>query len=164
MRANHPPFTAVGDGGIFKLLAERLSSLPSGRDSRPASAAAAPGGTAIARPMAETEARDTAVVLLPLRTRYGPGLYGPEGRAVVLSGIWARIAFVGASLFIAGIVVLGDGLANALPALGLILGGGALATFGWRRAWKALESIEPASAGTPGVAARSGIRQTLQQC
>jgi hypothetical protein len=148
MRANNVPFNAVGNSGIFELLAERLSSPSPAPDARSDGVPAAPSNNAIARLMAATEARDTVLVRRPLYTRYAPGLSGPEGRAIARSGLWSRVAFVGASLLVAGLVLLGDGAANALPALGLILGGGALATFGWRSAWKALDRIDPPAAGT----------------
>jgi hypothetical protein len=164
MRANNVTFNAIGNSGIFELLAERLSSRPQAPDARRASLPAARGNTRIARLMAETEARDSVLVHRPLHTLYAPALTGPEGRAIAVSGMWTHVGFVGASLLAAGLALPGGGATSALTALGLVLGGGALATFAWRRAWQVLDRIDPASASNAGATTPNGIRQTPQQC
>lgn len=164
MRANYVPFNAVGNGGIFQLLAERLSSSPARREARPADAFARRPDAAVARLMAENEARDTVLVRRSMYTRYAPGLSSPEGRAIAVSGMWARVGFVGASLLATGLVLLSNHSVGALSSLALVLGGGALATYGWRNAWKVLDRIDGASVGTSGATDRSDARQALDQC
>ena len=164
MRANYVPLNAVGNGGIFELLAERLSSAPARREARPASAPARRTDAAIARLMAENEARDTVLVRRSMYTRYAPGLSSPEGRAISVSGMWARVGFVGASLLATGLVLLSNNSVSTLSSLALVLGGGALATYGWRNAWKVLDRIDGASAGSSGAADRSDVREAQHQC
>jgi len=163
MSANHIPFNAVGNNGIFKLLAERLSSTPPRQGTRPAGVAAACFASPVTRLMAEAAARDIFVVRRPLYTRYAPGLPGPEGRAIASSAMWSRLGFVGASLLAAGLVLTGDGAASAPTVLGLVAGGGALATYAWRRAWLVLDGIDPASTGNAGPTAPESIGRTPQQ-
>jgi hypothetical protein len=163
MSANHIPVNAAGNGSIFKLLAERLSSTPARQGTRPSRVAAPRFASPVTRLMAEAAARDTFVVRRPLYTRYAPGLPGPEGRAIARSAMWSRIGFVGASLLAAGLVLNGDGAASAPTVLALVAGGGALATYAWRRAWLVLDGIDPASARNAEATAPEGVRQASQQ-
>jgi hypothetical protein len=164
MSANTIPFKAVGTGGVFELLAERLSSLPPERAASPAGAPAPRRDTPVARLMAEADARDTVVIHRSMYTRYAPGLPGPEGRAIVRCGMWSRLGFVGASLVAAGIVLLGNGGVSALAALGLVVGGGAVAAFSWRQAWKVLDAIDSEAIAASASTAPERVRPTLQQC
>jgi hypothetical protein len=58
------------------------------------------------------------------------------------SGIWLRVAFIGASGLAAGLIQLFDGSAKPLFALALAVGGGAFAAFSWWRAKVSLDNIE----------------------
>ena len=73
-------------------------------------------------------------------------------RALVESGLWLRISFIGASGFAAGIIQLLGGEAKPISALALAIGGGVLAILGWRRAGAILESADrsPCVASTTG--------------
>jgi hypothetical protein len=73
-------------------------------------------------------------------------------RALVESGLWLRISFIGASGFAAGIIQLLGGEAEPISALALAIGGGVLAILGWRRAGAILESADrlPSVASTTG--------------
>jgi hypothetical protein len=63
-------------------------------------------------------------------------------RALVESGLWLRIGFIGASGVAAGIIQLLGGEVKPISALALAVGGGVLATLSWRRASVILESAE----------------------
>ena len=108
--------------------------------------------TKVMRLMAEAEARDSFLVSRRLYTRCAPDLSSEAGRAITRSGMWSGIGFVGASTLAAGWVLLTQGGATAGLALSLILAGGAVATFGWRSAWKVLEGIDRVSPVAPDTA------------
>jgi hypothetical protein len=162
MRTNIVPINAVANGGIFALLAEGFSSLPGRRDARRADLPAPRGDTPVARRLAEAEARNAVLVGRSMYTRHAPRLRGPEGRAIALSGLWSRVGFVGASMLAAGLVLLGDGAASALTAVGLVLGGGVMAVFGWRRAWQVLDGIDSAPAANASASTPAAVGKTLQ--
>lgn len=64
------------------------------------------------------------------------------GRAAVAFGLWLRLAFVGAGTLIAGLLLLLDDPARPLLTLALVVGGGVLATVGWRRAARILNAAD----------------------
>ena len=101
--------------------------------------------TKVMRLMTEAEARDTFFVGRPLYTRYAPGLSSEAGRAITRSGFWSGMGFVGASIFASGLLLLINGGATAGISPVLLLAGGAMAWFGWRNAWKAINGIDQAS-------------------
>jgi len=71
-------------------------------------------------------------------------------RALVGSGLWIRIGFIGASGVTAGIIQLLGGEVTPISALALAVGGGVLATLSWRRAGAVLDGADkPASAAPP---------------
>ena len=69
-------------------------------------------------------------------------VHGESGGALFACGLWLRIGFVGACVALAGIVALFGGDGTPLSALTLAAGGVALAVFGWRRAYAAVDVIE----------------------
>jgi hypothetical protein len=159
MKTSNESSKPSGSPSPFALIAEGLSSPSMGTVRRRTNAPVAAGETPIMRLMAQAEARDTFLVARPLYTRYAPGLTSEDGRAITRSGMWSGVGFVGASLVAAGLMLLINGEASFLSALGLIVGGGALATFGWRSAWKVLDRIDPSSAtaGPMSPAAAAGV-------
>jgi hypothetical protein len=163
MDANKVPLSDTGGTGVFDLLAEGLSSPPRAIESAEArkSGAAAGEVSPVTRLMTESEVRDSILVSRPLYTRYAPGLSTEAGRAITRSGMWSGVGFVGASLVAAGLLTLANGGGTAGVALALIIAGGAVATFGWRNAWKVLDRIDrlpagEAAASAPGAASGNG--------
>ncbi len=78
-------------------------------------------------------------------------------RALVESGLWLRIGFIGASGVAAGIIQLLGGEGKPISALALAVGGGVLATLSWRRAWANLDSADQ----LPSVAPSTGRDHAL---
>jgi hypothetical protein len=73
--------------------------------------------------------------------------------ALVESGLWLRIGFIGASGLAAGIIQLLGSEVKPIPALALTLGGGVLAALSWRRAGAILNSAdEPTAPVAPSSA------------
>ncbi|HEU0200319.1 MAG TPA: hypothetical protein VFR86_07780 [Burkholderiaceae bacterium] len=66
---------------------------------------------------------------------------------LVISGLWIRLAFVGASVFVGGTIAATSGEVNGLFGLLGALAGGVLAAFAWRRARACLDRID--AAGPP---------------
>ncbi len=112
-------------------------------------ASAKGSATNVMRLMTEAYGRDSFLVSRPLYTRYAPGLTNEAGRAITRSGMWSGVGFVGASVAAAGLLILVNGGATAGVALAALLAGGAMATYGWRSAWRALDSIDRLSAAAP---------------
>lgn len=161
MEANKVPLNDIGGTGVFNLMAETLSSTPAApKHVKPRADVTGAGNvTKVMRLMAEVEARDTFLVGRPLYTRYAPGLSNEAGRAITRSGFWSGVGFVGASIFASGLLLLINGGATAGISPVLLLAGGALATFGWRSAWRAINDIdrppaEKASAASVASATR----------
>lgn len=71
--------------------------------------------------------------------------------ALVESGLWLRIGFIGASGVAAGIIQLLGGEVKPISALALAVGGGVLATLSWRRARAVLESADPLTSIAPST-------------
>ena len=71
--------------------------------------------------------------------------------ALVESGLWLRIGFIGASGVAAGIIQLLGADAKPIPALALAVGGGVLATLCWRRAGAILESADKPTSIAPST-------------
>jgi hypothetical protein len=72
-------------------------------------------------------------------------------RALVESGLWLRIGFIGASGVAAGIIQLLGGEAKPISALALAVGGGVLATLSWWRAGAVLESADQLPSTAPST-------------
>jgi hypothetical protein len=100
------------------------------------------GVSKLARLMTEAEARDTFAVARPLYTRYAPGLSSEAGRAITRAGVWSGLGFVGASIAAAGLLVVTNGGATVGVGLALLVAGGALATYAWRKSWNVIDSID----------------------
>ena len=84
-------------------------------------------------------------------------------RALVESGLWLRIGFIGASGVAAGLIQLFDGEVKPLSALALAVGGGVLAAVSWWRARTVLENADGATAGpavTPSCASDRALAGT----
>ena len=162
MKATKVPLDNLGGSGVFGLMAGKLSSPPCAAcpPTRQGTAPATAQVTQVMRLMAEADVRDSFLVSRPLYTRYAPGLTSEAGRAITVSGMWSGVGFVGASIVAAGLLLLIDGGATAGIALALILSGGAVATFGWRSAWKALDRIDQMSASA--TAARAPAAATTR--
>ena len=69
-------------------------------------------------------------------------IHGESSGALFACGMWLRLGFVGASAALAGVVALFGGDGTPLSALALAAGGAALAVFGWRRAYAAVDGTE----------------------
>jgi len=151
MNANNVSRNRIDATGQLELVARHLAPLPPARDAQRDNIPAAAGATAVTRLMAEEQARDTILVSRTLYTRYAPGLSSEDGRAITRSGMWSGMGFVGASVLAAGLLLLTNGGAGKLAALALVIGGGALATFAWRRAWHVLDRLDRSSAGNAGA-------------
>jgi hypothetical protein len=88
-------------------------------------------------------------------SRYAPGLSRDTQRALATSGLCAGLGFVGASILAAGLLLVNGG-AGVATALALVVAGGAVATFGWRSAWKVLADLEPPHADATAAAVPTG--------
>lgn len=84
-------------------------------------------------------------------------IHGESSGALFACGMWLRLGFVGASAALAGVVALFGGDGTPLSALALAAGGAALAVFGWRRAYAAVDGTERPGTCAPG-ATSSGVR------
>ena len=88
--------------------------------------------------------------------------------AIALSGVWSLVGFVGASVLAGGLQYLISGAARGSTVLALVVGGGIVATLGWRGAWKALQAYDRVTAsGTsalplPPVVARRYARDPVR--
>jgi hypothetical protein len=72
-------------------------------------------------------------------------------RALVESGLWLRIGFIGASGFAAGVIQLLGNEAKPISALALAVGGGVLAMLSWRRALANLDSADQPPSVVPST-------------
>jgi hypothetical protein len=70
-------------------------------------------------------------------------------RALVESGLWLRLGFIGASGVAAAIIQLLGGDVKPISALALAVGGGVLATLSWWRAGAVLESADQLTSIAP---------------
>ena len=82
-----------------------------------------------------------------------PELRKKAGRALIACGFWLRVAFVGASGVVAGLIQLIEGSASPLSALTLAVGGAVLAVVSWWRARAALDHADKPTARLAKVAA-----------
>jgi hypothetical protein len=139
MRTHDLPLADPGETGVFDLMAEALS----------APACAAPDHEPASPSAPSPDARKV-------------------DRALVASGMWTWLGFVGASVFASAPPLVARG-AIAL-AVALAVAGGALAAFAWRRAWTVFDHLDntaataeappaarPASASLDSVAAARAI-------
>jgi membrane protein implicated in regulation of membrane protease activity len=78
------------------------------------------------------------------RNAYPNNLAVPHGDigALFACGMWLRVGLVGAFAAVAGIIALVEGDGTPLSALAFAAGGAALAVFGWRRAYAAIDTTE----------------------
>lgn len=76
----------------------------------------------------------------------------PMARALIASGVWLRIGFIGASAFAGGLIALIGGDARALPALAFMVAGAVLAIIGWRRSRALLERDAAVPSAAPAAA------------
>jgi len=81
-------------------------------------------------------------------------LRGPAARALVVSGLWLRAGFVGASLAFIGLIEFVSGDRSPLDLL-LALAGAALAGIGWRRGLAVLERAEAGPGAEPAPVSRA---------
>ncbi len=76
-----------------------------------------------------------------------PELSRRARRALLACGLWLRVGFVGACGGALGLAQLLDGTMKPLPALALVIGGGALAAVSWWRGHVVLDNADkPADA------------------
>jgi len=143
MEANKVPQNELGVSEVVNLTPEKRSDPPCATPQ--AGRRGTNSVTKVMRLMAEVKARDSFLVSRPLYTRYAPGLSSEAGRAITRSGTWSGVGFVGASTLAAGLLLLIQGGGTAGIALSLILAGGAIASFGWRSAWRVLDEIDRVS-------------------
>ena len=90
-----------------------------------------------------------------------PELRGPAGRALLICGLWMRLAFVGASAVAVGVIQLFGHEASPLSALALAVGGAAVAVVSWRRAHAALSEDADVPATPAAAPSRSGGVRTV---
>lgn len=81
--------------------------------------------------------------------RFIPDRRSPAHRALVASGLWMRVGFVGASVFAVGLIALFNGDASAATALASAITGGLVAAYAWRRSWVVLNRADTAEASRP---------------
>lgn len=86
-----------------------------------------------------------------------PGTY--DRRALLVCGLWLRVAFIGASAAVAGLLELLAGNMGAVPALALIVAGMALAYASERRSRAALGRV----GGQAPLATGSGLPDAAGQ-
>jgi 4-hydroxybenzoate polyprenyltransferase len=67
-------------------------------------------------------------------------------RALVVSGLWLRAGFIGASALMAGLMMLFTGESQPALALALAVGGGIFALHAWRRSRAVLERVDSSTA------------------
>ena len=79
--------------------------------------------------------------------KFDPNLDSGSTRALIVSGLWLRAGFVGASALLGGLVLLFTGDASATFALVCAIAGGALALFAFRRSRAALHPADASTAG-----------------
>ena len=72
--------------------------------------------------------------------------------ALVVSGLWLRVGFIGACGLAAGLHMLFYGETKPLSAVALAVGGAVIAAFSWRRARAALDRADAAVVVTPSGA------------
>jgi hypothetical protein len=88
--------------------------------------------------------------------------------AIALSGVWSLVGFVGASVLAGGLQFLIGGVTRGSTVLALVVGGGIVATLGWRGAWKALQAYDRVTVPgadalpLPPVAARRYARDPVR--
>jgi len=82
----------------------------------------------------------------PMLTLYTPPQPDAATRRSLLAcALWMRAGFIGASATAVGVIQLFDGDWSMLTALSTLAAGIALAVFGWRRAYAALATEQPAT-------------------
>ena len=84
-------------------------------------------------------------------------------RALIASGVWLRLGFIGAFGFGAGVLQLFEGGMSPLSALALAVGGGALAVVSWWRGRAALENVDEATVVTSGAASLAAATGTASR-
>ncbi len=77
---------------------------------------------------------------------HSPASRGEAKHALVASGLWLRVGFVGASALAATLAMLFRGEPPALLTLATGFGGGVLAALAWRHARVVLDQATPAGA------------------
>ena len=100
-----------------------------------------------------------------------PELPSNAQRALIACSLWLHVGFIGVAASAVGLLQLFDGGRTWLPALVLIVSGGALAATSWPRARRVLQSAEGTSGATTGARNESSARnarpntkkQTLQR-
>ena len=107
-------------------------------------------------PVQSTSGSGATVLVADARSspRYMPTLTRDARRGLAVSGLWSGLGFIGAGVLAAGLLLLVNGGIGAAIALAMIVAGGAVATVGWRGAWKALAALErrPVEAAGASVA------------
>ena len=68
------------------------------------------------------------------------------GRELIECGLWLRVMFIGAGGVAAGLAQLLDGEGKPLPALALVVGGGAVAAASWWRGRTVLDRADQTAA------------------
>ena len=128
----------IGGLGIFKLIAEGM-----------ASSSGAPSSTLAARSSSSSAMSltgDSRLAHPAPRVRYEFGRLGPdrsthEARALIRSIMWLRAGFVGASVLAIGVATMAAGNAPLWGALAMVVAGGLLMAYGWRRSWAIVSTL-----------------------
>ena len=78
-------------------------------------------------------------------TRFTPDYRNASWRAFIVSGLWLRAGFVGASVFAIAVIALFSGEWGPATALASALAGGLVATYAWRRSWLVINRVDAAT-------------------
>jgi hypothetical protein len=73
-----------------------------------------------------------------IHTRHPPELRSAYHDAIVASGFWLRVGFLGVSAVAISLLMLFDGDARPVNAVAGALAGAVVAAFAWRRSWLAI--------------------------
>ena len=78
--------------------------------------------------------------------------HGENDRLLIACSFWLRVGFVGASILVAGLLLLFNGEAKPLLAMASAAGGGLLAAVAWKRGRVLLDRVDGADAAFPAAA------------
>lgn len=87
-------------------------------------------------------------------------LHQETGHTLFAYGLWIRIGFVGASVALAGLLMLFDAESTAATALLVLLGGAALAAMAWRKIRTVLALLEERETGAPETSMPASASRT----
>jgi hypothetical protein len=78
-----------------------------------------------------------------------PGYRDESWRAFMVSGLWLRTGFVGASLFAIAVIALFSGDWSPVTAVATAVAGGLTAVYAWRRSWLVINRLDETTIEMP---------------